>query len=171
MFCSTTGTAFADEADRVTDATASQMKVNRSPTPSVAEPRRHLLLAVRSFVRSARNCPGVLRIVLLGSLTTTKLIPKDVDVLVTIDGEAELVELARAGRRLQGGSNRQPWCRHFSCQRRWVLRRLHLPLSQVLSTRDMYRAKLRPSRAPQRRSSGRLTLERADCRAPSHPLA
>jgi hypothetical protein len=78
------------------------MKYNRSPTPSVAEPRRHLLLAVRSFVRSARDCPGVLRIVLLGSLTTTKLIPKDVDVLVTIDGAAELVELARAGRRLQG---------------------------------------------------------------------
>ena len=78
------------------------MKYNRSPTPSVAEPRRHLLLAVRSFVRSARDCPGVLRIGLLGSLTTTKLIPKDVDVLVTIDGAAELVELARAGRRLQG---------------------------------------------------------------------
>ena len=78
------------------------MKYSRSPTPSVAEPRRHLLLAVRSFVRSARDCPGVLRIVLLGSLTTTKLIPKDVDVLVTIDGAVELVELARAGRRLQG---------------------------------------------------------------------
>jgi hypothetical protein len=38
-----------------------------------------LLLAVRSFVRSARDCPGVLRIALLGSLTTTKLIPKDAD--------------------------------------------------------------------------------------------
>jgi len=59
--------------DQVIEATASQMKYNRSPTPSVAEPRRHLLLAVRSFVRSARDCPGVLRIVLLGSLTTTKL--------------------------------------------------------------------------------------------------
>jgi hypothetical protein len=75
---------------------------SRSPTPSVAEPRRPLLLAVRSFVRSARDCPGVLRIALLGSLTTTKLIPKDVDVLVTIDGPVALVKLARAGRRLQG---------------------------------------------------------------------
>ena len=97
MFCSTTGTAFADEVDRATEATASQMKYNRSPTPSVAEPRRHLLLAVRSFVRSAQDCPGVLRIGLLGSLTTTKLIPKDADVLVTIDGAAELVEGAARG--------------------------------------------------------------------------
>jgi len=68
----------------------------------VAEPRQPLLLAVRSFVHSARDYPGVLRIALLGSLTTTKLIPKDVDVLVTIDGAVELVELARTGRRLQG---------------------------------------------------------------------
>jgi hypothetical protein len=37
-----------------------------------------------------------------GSLTTTKSIPKDVDVLVTIDGSAQLAELAHAGRRLQG---------------------------------------------------------------------
>jgi hypothetical protein len=72
------------------------------PTPSVAEPRRPLLLAVYSFVRAARDCPGVLRIALLGSLTTTKAIPKDADVLVTIDGAMELAELARAGRRLQG---------------------------------------------------------------------
>jgi hypothetical protein len=41
-------------------------------------------------------------IALLGSLTTTKLIPKDADVLVTIDGSIQLAELARAGRRLQG---------------------------------------------------------------------
>jgi hypothetical protein len=54
--------------DGVTEATASQMKYNRSLTPSVAESRRHLLLAVRSSVRSARDCPGVLRIGLLGSL-------------------------------------------------------------------------------------------------------
>jgi predicted nucleotidyltransferase len=78
------------------------MKYSRSPTPSVAEPRRPLLLAVRSFVRSARDRPGVLRIALLGSLTTSKLIPKDADVLVTIDGAVELFELARVGRRLQG---------------------------------------------------------------------
>jgi hypothetical protein len=72
------------------------------PTPSVAEPRRPLLLALYAFVRAARDCAGVLRIALLGSLTTTKPIPKDADVLVTIDGAMELTELARAGRRLQG---------------------------------------------------------------------
>jgi hypothetical protein len=77
---------------------------NRShgPTPSVAEPRRPLLLAVRSFVRAARDCRGVLRIALVGSLTTTKAIPKDADVLVTIDSAMDLAELARAGRRLKG---------------------------------------------------------------------
>jgi hypothetical protein len=44
----------------------------------------------------------VLRIALLGSLTTTKAIPKDADVLVTIDGDLKLHALARAGRRLKG---------------------------------------------------------------------
>ena len=80
------------------------MKQSRSygPTPSVAEPRRPLLLAVRSFVQTARDCPGVLGIALLGSLTTTKLIPKDADLLVTIDESIQLAELAHAGRRLQG---------------------------------------------------------------------
>jgi hypothetical protein len=72
------------------------------PAPSVAEPRRLLLTTVLSFVRAARECPGVLRIALLGSLTTIKATPKDADVLVTIDGAIELAELARAGRRLQG---------------------------------------------------------------------
>ena len=80
------------------------MKHNRfyGPTPSVAEPRRPLLLGICSFVRAARDCTGVLRIALFGSLTTTKAIPKDADVLVTIDGAMELAQLARAGRRLQG---------------------------------------------------------------------
>jgi hypothetical protein len=72
------------------------------PTSSVAEPRGPLLLAVRSFVRAARDCRGVLRIALVGSLTTTKAIPKDADVLVTIDNAMDLAELARAGRRLKG---------------------------------------------------------------------
>ena len=144
------------------------MKYNRSPTPSVAEPRGPLLLAVRSFVRSARDRPGVLRIALLGSLTTSKLIPKDADVLVTIDGAVELVELARVGRRLQGIAQTINLGADIFLANE---DRSHLPLSQVLSTRGMSRAKLWSSRAPQRRSSSRLTLERADCRAPSHPLA
>ena len=76
----------------------------QSPKPSVAEPRRHLLLAVRSFVHAARDCRGVKRIALVGSLTTSKVIPKDADVLVVIDESVDLPQLARAARQLKGGA-------------------------------------------------------------------
>ena len=72
------------------------------PSPSVVEPRRPLIISVLSFVHTIRDCPGILRVALLGSLTTTKAIPKDADVLVTIDGAEALPHLARASRRLQG---------------------------------------------------------------------
>jgi hypothetical protein len=72
------------------------------PSPSVVEPRRPLLLGVFSFVLATRLCPGVRRIALLGSLTTAKAIPKDVDLLVTIEPAMDLTQLARAGRRLKG---------------------------------------------------------------------
>jgi len=75
---------------------------SRAPSPSVAEPRRPLLLAMLAFVLAARACPGVQRISLLGSILTTKAIPKDVDVLVTIDAAVDLTRLARSGRRLKG---------------------------------------------------------------------
>ena len=75
-----------------------------SPRPSVVEPRRVLVLAVRSFVRAACTYPGVLRIALMGSLGTSGAIPKDADVLVTINGTMDLGELARAGRRLKGSA-------------------------------------------------------------------
>jgi hypothetical protein len=45
--------------------------------------------------------PGVLRIALLGS--TDKPVPKDADLLVTIDADTDLAPLARLGRRLKGG--------------------------------------------------------------------
>ena len=73
-----------------------------APRPSVPNPRPHLLKAVLAFVRSARSTPGVLRIALLGSLATDKPVPKDADVLVTIDPAMDLDPLARLGRRLQG---------------------------------------------------------------------
>jgi hypothetical protein len=57
---------------------------------------------VLAFVRAARSTPGVLRITLLGSLATGKPVPKDADVLVTIDPAIDLGPLARLGRRLQG---------------------------------------------------------------------
>src|SRR5215510_9687593 len=74
----------------------------RAPSPSVAEPRRPLLLSVLAFVLVARACPGVQRISLLGSILTAKAIPKDVDVLVTIDAAMDLTRLARFSRRLMG---------------------------------------------------------------------
>ena len=74
----------------------------RDPSPSVVKPRRPLLLGTYSFVQAARHCPGVRRIALLGSMITTKAIPKDVDLLVTIERTMDLTQLARAGRRLKG---------------------------------------------------------------------
>jgi hypothetical protein len=87
-----------------TSLASNRMRRNqpRAPSPSVAEPRRPLLLAVFAFVRAARGCPGVQRISLLGSILTAKAIPKDVDVLVTIDAAMDLTELAHSGRRLMG---------------------------------------------------------------------
>src|SRR5262245_13192543 len=78
------------------------------PRPSVPDPRPHLLKAVLAFVRAARSTPGVLRIALLGSLATDKSVPKDADVLVTIDPAMDLAPLARLGRRLQGTSTSGP---------------------------------------------------------------
>jgi hypothetical protein len=57
---------------------------------------------VLDFVHAASACPGVTRIALLGSLTTAKPIPKDADLLVTVNEPSDLAPLARAGRRLKG---------------------------------------------------------------------
>jgi hypothetical protein len=57
---------------------------------------------VRRFVREACRCPGVLRVALVGSLTTDKPVPKDADMLVLISDGTDLTPLARAGRRLKG---------------------------------------------------------------------
>ena len=61
-----------------------------------------LLSEVRHFVERARVCPGVRRIALVGSLVTDKEDPKDADVLVEIDNDADLAALAAAGRKLKG---------------------------------------------------------------------
>jgi hypothetical protein len=61
---------------------------------------------VLAFVRGARSLPGVRRIALIGSLATDKRVPKDADVLVTIDAAMDLGPLARLGRRLQGTAQR-----------------------------------------------------------------
>jgi hypothetical protein len=71
-------------------------------TSAVPEPRAPLLTAVQEFVVAAHALPGVERIALIGSLTTSKPIPKDADLLVTIARGIDLGPLARVGRRLQG---------------------------------------------------------------------
>lgn len=71
-------------------------------TSSDSTIRDHLLAEVRQFIERARTCPGVQRIALVGSLATAKEDPKDADVLVTVDDDADLTPLATAGRRLKG---------------------------------------------------------------------
>lgn len=64
--------------------------------------RAFLLTEVRRFAERARAYPGVRRIALIGSLARDKDDPKDADVLVTVDDDADLTSLATAGRRLKG---------------------------------------------------------------------
>jgi len=64
--------------------------------------REHLLDGVLAFVRAASQLPGVKRIALIGSLTTSEPEPKDADVLVTVGDDMDLALLAKAGRRLAG---------------------------------------------------------------------
>jgi hypothetical protein len=63
-----------------------------------------LLTAAVCFVARARACAGVTRIALIGSLTTLKRKPKDVDRLVTVDDAADLSSIATTGRRLVADS-------------------------------------------------------------------
>ena len=70
--------------------------------PSIERPRAHLLEAVLAFVLNAKKVSGVLRIAMIGSLATSKPVPKDADVLVTIDANMDLAPLAQLGRRLKG---------------------------------------------------------------------
>lgn len=64
--------------------------------------RKFLLSEVLRFVQRARSCPGVRRIALVGSLARDEENPKDADVLVTVNDDADLTALASAGRRLKG---------------------------------------------------------------------
>jgi integrase len=64
--------------------------------------RQKLLDGLRRFVVSTRQMAGVQRIAILGSIVTTKLDPKDIDVLVVVTDDADLTPLAASARRLQG---------------------------------------------------------------------
>ena len=71
---------------------------------SSSEVRTTLIELTADFVRLARTCPGVLRIALLGSVTTSKPRPKDVDLLVSVTPSVEMPRLAKLGRRLKGSA-------------------------------------------------------------------
>jgi hypothetical protein len=64
--------------------------------------RAHLLAGVLAFTQAACRLSGVIRIALIGSLTTNNPDPKDVDVLVTVADDADLKRLAAQGRKLLG---------------------------------------------------------------------
>jgi predicted nucleotidyltransferase len=64
--------------------------------------REQMLAGVVGFVRAVAPIVGVRRIVLVGSITTPKSTPKDIDLLVTVTDDADLAPLARCARQLQG---------------------------------------------------------------------
>lgn len=65
--------------------------------------RRTILLNESQwFVRAAKQLHGVVRIALLGSITTSKREPKDIDFLVTVEDDLDLAALATLSRRLSG---------------------------------------------------------------------
>jgi hypothetical protein len=81
------------------------MEMGIQPVPRelpVRPYRAHMLVGVLTFVRAASCIPGVERIALIGSLTTTKSEPKDADLLVTVTDDLGLAPLARLARQLNG---------------------------------------------------------------------
>jgi hypothetical protein len=64
--------------------------------------RTPLLSAGLAFVQQASKLEGISRIALIGSLTTSKVYPKDIDLLVTISEEMDLTPLATLTRKLLG---------------------------------------------------------------------
>ena len=64
--------------------------------------RAFLIAETFRFIKRVIKIPGVKRIAILGSLTNTKTNPKDADILITIEDEADLTALATAARKLKG---------------------------------------------------------------------
>jgi hypothetical protein len=64
--------------------------------------RSELIGLVLEFVLQVRGVDGVREISLIGSLCTPKDSPRDADLLVTINDDADLTVLAKHSRRLQG---------------------------------------------------------------------
>jgi len=64
--------------------------------------REQLLSYLPWFVSKAAKIPGVRSIKLLGSITTDKKNPKDIDFLIEVEDDADLKPLAKLGRQLKG---------------------------------------------------------------------
>jgi hypothetical protein len=64
--------------------------------------RRHLLAGAATFVKRVKGIAGVNRIALIGSITTPKRSPNDVDLIVTVATNTIIPEIAAAGRKLKG---------------------------------------------------------------------
>jgi predicted nucleotidyltransferase len=64
--------------------------------------RAQLLSHLPWFVSAVTKLSGIRRVALLGSITTNKQNPKDIDFLVEVEDEADLEPLARLGRKIKG---------------------------------------------------------------------
>ena len=64
--------------------------------------REQLLSHLPWFVSAVTKLSGIRRVALLGSITTDKQNPKDIDFLIEVEDEADLEPLARFGRKMKG---------------------------------------------------------------------
>jgi hypothetical protein len=64
--------------------------------------REQLLSHLPWFVSAVTKLPGIRRVALLGSITTNKQNPKDIDYLVVVEDDVDLEPLARLGRKIKG---------------------------------------------------------------------
>jgi hypothetical protein len=88
---------------------ASRANTAFKQTPHLPLPltiRSRLIAEVLDLARKASQIPDVLRIALIGSLTTNKLKPKDADLLITVTDKMDLAPLAKLGRQLNGHAQR-----------------------------------------------------------------
>lgn len=76
--------------------------IDRDSGLNTKSARSALIRLAGAFVGEAIRIHGVSRIALVGSITTTKPDPKDIDLLVSIEDGTDLAPLAVHGRRLKG---------------------------------------------------------------------
>ena len=69
--------------------------------PNDEDVRAFLIAEAFRFIDRIVAIPGLRRIAIVGSLIAFKAQPKDVDILITIDDEADLTSLATAARSLK----------------------------------------------------------------------